>query len=151
MTTDWTCGTDNELNAMYMCIPSRAMYDSCLFVGWQPPTTVTSEYPPPITLWAPFKAKTPCGVCWAKRFHWFAELFCWTWNAFHLNVGGTRFENQLLSAFVNFHIHSRRIWDNILNLLKVICSPVLSSYPYVITVSSNTTLRSLYSSQSAAH
>jgi len=53
-------GPDNELNATCMCIPLRVTYDSCLFVGWEPPTTVTSEYPPSITLRALVQGRNTC-------------------------------------------------------------------------------------------
>jgi len=53
-------GSDNELNVTCMCIPLRVTYDSCLFVGWEPPTTVTSEYPPSITLRALVQGRNTC-------------------------------------------------------------------------------------------
>ena len=52
--------SDNELNTTCMCIPLRVTYDSCLFVGWEPPTTVTSEYPPSITLQALVQGRNTC-------------------------------------------------------------------------------------------
>ena len=137
--------SDNELNATYMCIPLSVTYDSCLFVGWETPTTVTSEYPPSITLQALVQGRDTFHT-WGRMPWQLCAAVCLEQKCVWRALGKWRFQDRLPRDFLSFYsVPTGEFGDGIL-IYVTITSPHLFSLPYAKQPSSNLIRRNNISS-----